>query len=169
MLPWFEQAPLLPLHGPLQVESAFNRFWSVYPRPTGKIRARKAFDKAIKHTTIDVILESVSWKSRTSQWRKVVGGVRVYVPHPATFLNRGDYADPMPPEMAPPPTPVPLSPESRSAMLDLRASIDHQNHLDAMEELTSGAIYDRFPRLERGSLSVRPCPCWKCRAERGAG
>lgn len=168
MLPWFEQAPLMPLQSPsAQVEAAFNRFWSVYPRPTGKIRARKAFDAAIKKTTIDKIVTTVEWKSRTSQWRKVVSGVRVYVPHPATFLNRGDYDDLMPPEMAPTPQPVPMTQEQRWSALELRATIDHQNHLDAMEEITSGAIYRRFQRLEPGSVKVSPCPCWKCRAERG--
>jgi hypothetical protein len=149
-------------------QDAFERLWSVYPRSSGKIRARKAFDKAIKKTTIEKMLATVEWKKRTSQWRKVdPSGVHTYVPHLATWLNRGDYNDPMPTGMAAPSKPRQVSAEDRRHALDIRAAVDHREHIENMTAITSGEIYKRFPRLRPGSMKVTPCPCWKCRAARG--
>lgn len=66
---------------------AFDTFWSVYPRRTGKAAARKAWDKA--HKTADAEL--------------IIGGAHVYAEdpnrdpaftkHPATWLNAGCWDD----------------------------------------------------------------------------
>jgi hypothetical protein len=67
-------------------DNSFERFWSSYPRKVAKKAAERAFDKAIKETTLAAILHAVSvdrgdWKDEK------------FIPHPATWLNDGRYLD----------------------------------------------------------------------------
>lgn len=166
MMPLFENAAIP--QPPPMVDVFEQQFWPNYPRQTGKARAKIALASALTKTTIEKILATLEWKKRTSQWRKVnAEGVHEFVPHPATFLNRGDYDDPMPRGMAPKPKPAAVDPGARARILELRAALDHQNHIEAMEEITSGRIYQRFPNMKPGVMKVRPCECWKCRSARG--
>ena len=73
----------------------FAIFWKQYPRKVAKADAFKAFVKIIKQQTdvdgfMATTLASVEWWKTQDSWTKDQGK---YVPHPATWLNRGSWAD----------------------------------------------------------------------------
>lgn len=72
-------------------QAEFNEFWATYPRKTAKPLARKAFDKAIKKTTLSVMLMALKWQKQSEQW---LGG---FIPHPSTWLNQERWDDEPPP------------------------------------------------------------------------
>lgn len=67
---------------------SFDEFWAAYPRRKEKLRARTAYDKALKVGTHEEIMAGV---------RKYVTEVRGrderYTKHPATWLNAGCWMD----------------------------------------------------------------------------
>ena len=66
----------------------FDTFWAAYPRKKGKIAGRKAFDKAIKLTTLEQLLIGIELlKIETA------GKEPEFIPHPATWLNDGRWDD----------------------------------------------------------------------------
>jgi len=71
-------------------KTEFDIFWDEYPRREGKGAARKSFEKAIKKTTLDVLLEAVRKQKQSDQWTKDNGQ---YIPHPATWLNQERWED----------------------------------------------------------------------------
>lgn len=77
----------------------FETFWNSYPKKVGRKAAQKAFQNALKNAqdcpTIDDLLEAISRQRASPQWAKEGGQ---YIPHPATWLNRGQWAD-KPPEL----------------------------------------------------------------------
>jgi len=73
-----------------QLELAFERFWSAYPRREAKKPARVAFAKAMKKTTLPVILAALDWQRLQPQWLKSGGD---FIPLPATYLNQERWAD----------------------------------------------------------------------------
>lgn len=75
----------------------FDRFWAEYPRRIGKKAAQKAFQNAQDRPRIDDLLEAIRKAKRSPQWLKENGQ---FIPHPATWLNRGQWAD-VPPETKP--------------------------------------------------------------------
>lgn len=76
------------------LDSEFEQFWNCYPRKVGKKAASKAFRNAFQNTQdrprIDDLLASLSRQVGSPQWCKDGGQ---YIPHPATWLNRGQWAD----------------------------------------------------------------------------
>ena len=68
----------------------FDKFWAAYPRKTAKGGARKAFAKALKKTTIDILMSAVEKQKYQEQWTKDDG---TYIPHPATWLNQECWED----------------------------------------------------------------------------
>lgn len=69
------------------VQTSFERFWEIYPRRDGKKKALAAFEKALKTTSIEVILEGVTryiafLKTTTQQTAM-----------PATWLNGERWND----------------------------------------------------------------------------
>lgn len=68
----------------------FDTFWKSYPKKKSKGNALKAFQKAIKLTTIEVILESIKKLSQSDDWLKDGGK---YIPHPSTWLNAQGWED----------------------------------------------------------------------------
>ena len=68
----------------------FERFWTLYPKKVGKKLARKAFRNAQDRPRIDDLLAAVERAKRSPQWAKENGQ---FIPHPATWLNRGQWAD----------------------------------------------------------------------------
>lgn len=63
----------------------FESFWKIYPRKVGKVAAEKAYAKARKsvdHATIMAALGSYTFSDEIQ-----------FVPHPATWLNRGSFLD----------------------------------------------------------------------------
>ncbi len=66
----------------------FDTFWAAYPRKVGKIAGKKAFDKAIKITTLDQMLTGIELLKREQQ-----GKEKSWTPHPASWLNDGRWDD----------------------------------------------------------------------------
>jgi hypothetical protein len=75
-------------------DERFDKFWGAYPRKEGKKAAHKAFDKALKETSIETILAAL--ERRKPQWRDPQ-----FIPQPAKWLNQGQWEDELP--MAKPP------------------------------------------------------------------
>lgn len=76
-------------------EEQFNTFWSCYPRRVAKGAARKAFDKAIKKTTLENMLNAIT---------KYVAmkPEKIDFKHPATWLNAECWDDEWEPQQPKP-------------------------------------------------------------------
>lgn len=77
------------------IPARFSRFWEQYPRKVAKQDALKAFTKIIKtqedvEKFMSVLMASLSWWKIQPSWTKDGGK---FVPHPATWLNRGSWED----------------------------------------------------------------------------
>ena len=68
----------------------FDSFWKAYPRKIGKKNALKAWQRAGDKPGIDEIIKSIGAQKRSQQWQKDGGD---FIPHPATWLNQGRWAD----------------------------------------------------------------------------
>lgn len=72
------------------VAGGFERFWSVYPRRIGKGDARRSFERALRKTTLDNLLE----KTRLyAEHAAASGKEQQFIPHPATWLNQERWLD----------------------------------------------------------------------------
>ena len=71
----------------------FDSFWQVYPRPTGKKAALKAWNAAKDKPPLADIIKALDAQKKSEQWRKDGGQ---FVPHPATWLNQGRWDDILP-------------------------------------------------------------------------
>ena len=75
---------------PSQIESIYN----AYPRKVGKKDALKAIAKAIKQLDDDGRDGQVFLLDRVMAYAKATsGGDKQFIPHPATWFNRGSYDD----------------------------------------------------------------------------
>lgn len=72
----------------LDIDMAFDTFWSAYPRRTAKGRARTAFEKALKKTSLKNILQAVELYTVQVEDKSIE-----YVAHPATWLNGERWDD----------------------------------------------------------------------------
>jgi len=82
----------------------FLRFWAAYPRKVGKMAAWRrwqALKKAGGLPNISVLLKAISWQVQQPSWQEEGGK---FIPHPATWLNAGRWADEPPPDLVPPKT-----------------------------------------------------------------
>ena len=70
--------------------SPFETFWKLYPKKKGKGEARKAFAKALKKTTLEILVEAVNKQKQQTQWKRDAGQ---FVPYPATWLNQERWED----------------------------------------------------------------------------
>jgi hypothetical protein len=66
----------------------FDLFWSDYPRKVAKEGARKAFAKAAKIASVETILAGVRRFAADPNLPE-----KQFIPHPATWLNRGSWDD----------------------------------------------------------------------------
>lgn len=74
-----------------ETPSDFDLFWEAYPRRVGKLDAQKAWRQtSSERPPIDVVIEKIERLLRTRQWREAGGR---FIPHPATWLRRGGWAD----------------------------------------------------------------------------
>ena len=71
------------------LESAFDAFWAVYPKKTGKEAARKAFKKIPKSAHL-LLVPAVEAQKKSRQWMEENGR---FIPNPATWLNQGRWED----------------------------------------------------------------------------
>jgi uncharacterized protein YdaU (DUF1376 family) len=68
----------------------FDAFWKSYPRKVGKRAAQKAWRKLKLDAECNKVLEAIARMKQSEQWKRDGGQ---YIPHPATFLNRGGQDD----------------------------------------------------------------------------
>lgn len=69
----------------------FEDFWKVYPKKTGKGKAREAFEKALKKgVTTEELIEAVKKQEHSDQWMRDGGQ---FIPLPATWLNQERWCD----------------------------------------------------------------------------
>jgi hypothetical protein len=64
----------------------FDAFWIAYPRKTGKKAAERVWVK--EKPDLDKCLTALEWQKKDKQWQD-----KSYIPHPATWLNRGSWDD----------------------------------------------------------------------------
>ena len=67
-------------------QDRFDEFWSVYPRRVDKADARKAWPKAVKAATADVLIAAAK---RYAQ--QMNGAEARFVKHPSSWLNKGSW------------------------------------------------------------------------------
>lgn len=68
----------------------FDRFWDECPKKVEKIAAGKAFEKAVKTTNAEEIINGM--KRHSAYWRRK-GTEEQYIKNPATWLNKGCWMD----------------------------------------------------------------------------
>ena len=74
-------------------EEQFEAFWRSYPRRVAKGAARKAWDKAIKKTTLENMLKAISeYVAKKPE--------KIDFKHPATWLNSECWDDEWEPQQA---------------------------------------------------------------------
>jgi hypothetical protein len=76
---------------PLSVRVHFDEFWAVWPKRVAKRAAQKAYERAVKRESPDVILKgaqrvAAAWVSMPEEQRK-------FVPYPERWLNADRWAD----------------------------------------------------------------------------
>lgn len=81
------------LLGPTTITAA--HIYAAYPRKVGKTAALKAIQRAIRHIGVtrgpDGLLERTkAYAAATAQWP---AADKQFIPHPATWFNRGSYDD----------------------------------------------------------------------------
>ena len=88
--PTEQHTPLTPTGGG-EDDELFAVFWKAYPRKVGKDAARKAFAKRKPDAELLAkMLVAVARQAQSEQWRKKDGQ---FIPHPTTWLNRGQWGD----------------------------------------------------------------------------
>ncbi len=83
---------------PAPCPCGFDQFWEVYPRKEGKIKAREAFQKAVKLLRQDLRFQEqdpVEYLiSKATEFASTPRGqAGQYCPHPTTWLHQGRYDD----------------------------------------------------------------------------
>lgn len=69
----------------------FQKFWEAYPKKIGKIKAEEAWRKRNgQRPPLEAVLSKIAELKNSDQWKKDNGQ---YIPHPATWLNRGGWSD----------------------------------------------------------------------------
>lgn len=86
-------------------QTGFDEFWTYWPRKVSKADAEKAWNKAIKSRAdpAAIVKAAASYAERC----QLIKQDPKFIPHPATWLNRGSWGDdldavlPLPPQRAP--------------------------------------------------------------------
>lgn len=73
-------------------QSAFEEFWSEYPKKVGKQAALKAFEKVTE--PVECLLRAVKQQKQSEQWTRENGR---FIPNPATWLGQQRWEDQLPP------------------------------------------------------------------------
>ena len=69
--------------------SSFNEFWEIYPHKVGKKKAMEVWNKLKPDDeSIERIIDALKKQKETRQWQD-----KLYVPHPATWLNQERWND----------------------------------------------------------------------------
>jgi hypothetical protein len=87
---------------PVNYIGDFDQFWNIYPKKADKALARRSFEKALKRTTLDVILAGAE------RYRDDPGRDPEFTKNPSTWLNAEAWDnDPLPVKSADISTPGP--------------------------------------------------------------
>lgn len=107
-------------------EEQFEIFWRSFPRRVAKANARKAFAKAIKLTTLEIMLDAIT---------KYVAHKPSYADycHPASWLNGGRYEDEYEPVQARASESVDQHRRREFLMMQYRNARDEGNHEKAAQ------------------------------------
>ena len=79
-----------PKEKPPKPVSQFDDFYQAYPRKIGKQTALKAYDRALKSTTHDAIMQGVLKYKNDIASKKITPE---YIKHPSSWLNAGCWDD----------------------------------------------------------------------------
>lgn len=118
----------------------FDEFWAACPRKVGKTDARRKFDRATRNADPQALIDAM--RAHADRWA-ADGTDRRFIPHPATWLHQGRWADELIPSDTGPPEFRPNPILERNAR---RAA--GQACPDCAD---TGWLDDTDP--------VRPCPC----------
>lgn len=85
----------------------FSSFWALYPVKRGKADALRAWKKAApkvggETALLGLITKALAWQVKSRQFTEKNG---TFIPHPATYINRGSWDDE--PDAPPRPAPKP--------------------------------------------------------------
>ena len=72
-------------HNTQNTHNTFDLFWSEYPNKSGKVQAKKAWDK--HKPDLDVIKSALSWQKESDGWK------RGFVPMASTYINNARWDD----------------------------------------------------------------------------
>ncbi len=85
----------LPANGNGLYTLEFLKFWEQYPRKVGKDAAWRTWRaRGLPGDLLDTIVTAIESQVRSEQWQHANGR---YIPYPATWLNRGSWADELEP------------------------------------------------------------------------
>lgn len=98
----------------------FDLFWAAYPKRVGKTAAAKAWAKAVKSANPGVIIAGLG--SANAEWTAARTESQ-FIPHPATWLNAGRWAD------EPATLPGTVEPPKGHTLMQCRDSEPHGRHL----------------------------------------
>jgi hypothetical protein len=74
-----------------QADIDFEKFYNSYPKKVGRIKAENVWKKTkSKMPPIEKIISKIEELKKSDQWTKDGGE---FIPHPATWLNRGGWDD----------------------------------------------------------------------------
>lgn len=86
---------LEPVNEPIDQASAFDSFWSAYPRKVGKKAALTKWKQINPNDAlIAKIMQAVESHKQSDDWTRDNGK---YIPHPSTWLNQGRWDDELEP------------------------------------------------------------------------
>lgn len=80
-----EQIPEGAAKPALHESSSFNLFWQAYPKPIGKVEARRAWTELQPDVKLfDAMITALAWQKKLPDWQKQNGR---YIPSPAKWLQ----------------------------------------------------------------------------------
>jgi hypothetical protein len=93
-----KQGLLLPVLTNEQQE-AFSKWWAVWPKKVAKFDAMRAWvETESAHPPLDQMIQLVQQQKQGPDWLRDAGA---YIPHPSTYLRRGQFLDELELDMGP--------------------------------------------------------------------
>lgn len=89
-----KEPPIVPQTDKLSYSAEFDVFWGAYPKKSGKAEAFKAWNKLKPSKALqEIMVHAVMRQAETHDWKRDNGQ---FIPHPATWINRGQWDDEIP-------------------------------------------------------------------------
>jgi hypothetical protein len=136
------------------ISSNFDLFYNTYPRKKNPLEAKRAFAKALTVASFDEILAGAIRYANDPN----LPSDKQFIPHPATWLNKGGWMNGPEPERK-------MSPEEREAKelaaIARRRELDRK-HAEELREADRLARQNASaPRCEHGRIIAACMPCIK--------